>query len=1184
MNGEYKEISAFDFTSTTVNQDITLVAFFEEKQATVNYTIKHVLPGVDNIPEKIELETKIAVVNSTVKVTEADRLARLEEGFELAPFSEEKKILANGQTSFVLNYTRKIFTVTYDYNGGEVNGNSHTTVQYKYQQIIKDVKHPTRIDPNAEVIYKFTRWVNALDNSSISFDPDNYPTAVTSDLTLKAKWQETQATRPVYVRLVWETLDNSPDEVRELPYPIDVTIGGKIDLKRFDSIISEYLRNNPHPNHINDYTKSQNTVFELVVTKEKDKKFLTAYYKANTYTVSFGVYNETDSSSISDYIRNGETLKYSQTVSKKFLDELAQIKPITTDQYFDYEFDRFTLWGPGTKFDPTVAYNKNISLVAKYKKKKVTVEITPTVDDDDLDKVENPTWPSIQATAGNYFRFNTNTNVRKGWKIVGWTYAPKEKPGDFIITRNTTKVYAVFAPDYTTYTIEHIFEGIEGDIAEEVRTVTRRAISNTSVTVDGKDGMWKYYHGFTMSDSLTQNIAPDGSTVFKLRYIRKVFEITWDRHFINHYYFSNQGLKINDMPTKLMLKYGAKIPKPLINPNITFHGRTYTFKHWQDSKDMNGAYLETSAFDFSTYRIAGPVDLLPFFEVEIHKVNYQIVHLLEKQGESADLNDKYDEIIETKKDQLVELGAKYEAYPKLNNDLYFLDKSKANQLTADLTPGVNTTKVYQYYSLKSVTVYYKKTINDQYPEEVQVKMTRLVNLSRKLPDTDSETFVGWSNYPANIDGPLTKFVAPITDKSIYLFPVYLAKERDITYEIRKEKLDGEYEITKFKKDKAKIGSFYAAKYENPEPEKYEMTFSYPTITVHKDDQYNVITVYLKLHIYKVTFQVEGAPQDLYQLYERRLKHGAAIGKIDIRNLEYYGFDRLDFRIDGQKVAKHNLTYMKTYLVTKNTEVYMKFGWYEETKYQYPQTLVENPGSLEAEEVSERTLNFNADGFDLVAKFNRVFVKDSQGNRYEKYNGKYFKFEDVVWKKLATKESLMTEKIIDFSPYTISANRGQAGYEFKNSIFKAILKDIAAVMGIAELTPPTWSHGDNALYHSLNPSKINKLIKEPTDYAKEILGPWTGATTQIYRGIDFAQLIPPSLSQYLSSWNFKDDEYNNQSKRQYAYLTAEKHIAYNSSYIDGIKGVYRLSQTYFSDTVYSMNFIGGVVPTRPYIYS
>ena len=275
--------------------------------------------------------------------------------------------------------------------------------------------------------------------------------------------------------------------------------------------------------------------------------------------------------------------------------------------------------------------------------------------------------------------------------------------------------------------------------------------------------------------------------------------------------------------------------------------------------------------------------------------------------------------------------------------------------------------------------------------------------------------------------------------------------------------------------------------------------------------------------------------------------------------------------------------IETHLVTKNTEVSLKFGWYEETKYQYPQTLVENPGSLEAEEVSERTLNFNADGFDLVAKFSRVFVKDSQGNRYEKYNGKYFKFEDVVWKKLARKDSLMTEKIIDFSPYTISANRGHAQYEFKNSIFKAMLKDIAAVMGIAELTPPTWSSGDNALYNSVNPSRINKLIKEPTDYAKEILGPWTAATTQIYRGIDFTKLIPASLTNYLYNWNFQDDKYNDQSRRPYAYLTAEVYKNYNG-YIEGITGVYRSSSTYFSNTHYPMNFIGGVVPTRPYIYS
>ena len=261
---------------------------------------------------------------------------------------------------------------------------------------------------------------------------------------------------------------------------------------------------------------------------------------------------------------------------------------------------------------------------------------------------------------------------------------------------------------------------------------------------------------------------------------------------------------------------------------------------------------------------------------------------------------------------------------------------------------------------------------------------------------------------------------------------------------------------------------------------------------------------------------------------------------------------------------------------------MKFGWYEETKYQYPQTLVENPGSLQAEEVSERMLNFNADGFDLVAKFNRVFVKDNQGNRYEKYNGKYFKFEDVVWKKLGKKESLMTEKIIDFSPYTISANRGNAGYEFNNSIFKAMLKDIASVMGIAELTPLTWDSSDNALYSSYKPNRIQKLTKDPTDYAKEIQGPWSGATTQVYRGIDFSSLIPASLSNYLHNWNFQDDKYNAQSRRPYAYLTAETHGNHHG-YIEGLSGLYR-SRSTTDRTWYPMNFIGGVVPTRPYIYS
>ena len=68
---------------------------------------------------------------------------------------------------------------------------------------------------------------------------------------------------------------------------------------------------------------------------------------------------------------------------------------------------------------------------------------------------------------------------------------------------------------------------------------------------------------------------------------------------------------------------------------------------------------------------------------------------------------------------------------------------------------------------------------------------------------------------------------------------------------------------------------------------------------------------------------------------------------------------------------------------------------------------------------------------------------------------------------------------------------------------------------------------------------------------------------------------------MSSWYFEDNKYNDQSKRPYAYLTAEVY-KYNG-YIKGIIGVYRSNPTYFGDTAYSMNFIGGVVPCRPYIY-
>ena len=169
---------------------------------------------------------------------------------------------------------------------------------------------------------------------------------------------------------------------------------------------------------------------------------------------------------------------------------------------------------------------------------------------------------------------------------------------------------------------------------------------------------------------------------------------------------------------------------------------------------------------------------------------------------------------------------------------------------------------------------------------------------------------------------------------------------------------------------------------------------------------------------------------------------------------------------------------------------------------YPQTKVDNPAGIRHLEDKKHSLNFNSKGKDYTMQFTRSYWQDNAGNKYEKYNGQYFKIEDVIFVKIPKLNTWYTDKIIDFSPYNISNANYPDDAIPERSIFKALINDIGKVLG-GEVHMPTYDTGDFKVKPAYDAGIQSRLIKESTDYAKAILGP--DADNFNYRGFDVSSL-------------------------------------------------------------------------------
>ena len=1128
MGNVYKEVQEFDFANTKITKPTTLVAYFEENVQTAKYTIKHIYKGFGSIQDIVEIEEKNAQVGTSVTVTQADAIAKV--GFETKPQSQTKTINANGQTTFTLEYTRKTYTVDYNYNSGVLNGEAETQETYKFEETLRDVDHPEKIDPTHQKTYTFAGWQDEETGQTIDFSENH---KVVKNLKLKAIWQESVSTRPIYLKMVWEKINEAADQTveQQITKPRKIGETARVTDADISAALNQFLANNPHPNHETNFDAA-NSFTEVTATASLDKHYITVYFKAKTYTVNFdrsGLLN----SSVADELKQEIVLKYSQKVPADLIAKMKAVKKASTGNK-DYVFEKLIETASGQTFQEGIAYNKNITLKPVFAEKDVLVDVTPKIGDHDKDKADTSTWEQQTGKVGDKFTYTPMQGVKKGWKLVGWSKTNNGIAEDIYYARDLKEVYAVFAPAETTYTIKHVFKGIQGEIQDETKTVTKNALTNSSVQLTNADK----YHDFNENGfewqlpPSAEIIKADGSTEFTITYVRREFDVTFNVNYKNQ--FTGE---IKNIPDTQKVKFEGKAKQPTPNPTITKHGRTYEFKHWQVESSMAGTYTEQQPYDFSKPVLAN-ISLVAYFKETIEKVTYKVVHYLEKQGKAATLNGQYERIEEIKTDQKVEDGAVYQEYSQLDSQLYEkYTTHPENKLNAQLNAGDNSVEVCQYYKLKEVEVKFKKTagIATLNPETLKVKKTRSVQLpTYTLKDTHD--FVGWA---LSESGQMqNEFIVEKNTSSLEIFARTEYQDREITYTVQKEKTDGNFEESEEKKT-GKIATTHTVSYANPDSSVYQNpTYNPTSLVVNADKSQNKVVVTLMRKTYQVTFEVK---QFSGSIATRTIRHGAKIGTIDESQFAASGLGIRKAELDGKEKTKEEI---ENFVVQKAHKVTVYIGKPTKKFGMYPQTKVNNPQGIYNVENKVHELRFNSKNKVYTMQFTRSYWQDNEGAKYEKYNGQYYKIEPVDFVKIPKQNTWFTGKIIDFSPFNLYYSSFPDNAKPERSIFKAMVEDIGKVLK-GEVHMPTYDSGEFGIVPALEGGSSSiHLKKESTDYAKAVLNQYSSNTAK-YRGTDLS-----SFGESNVSWPYYGSGYHQYwwLGTQYPYSYPYARIIYDNGHV------------------------------------
>ena len=548
----------------------------------------------------------------------------------------------------------------------------------------------------------------------------------------------------------------------------------------------------------------------------------------------------------------------------------------------------------------------------------------------------------------------------------------------------------------------------------------------------------------------------------------KTYQITFD--------FSESGIlekSISDsLKQPLALKYTNKISPELKNAlmsvkklNTETHG--FVLSHY---------VLENGeTFDFEkTYN--SDIKIKPVFTKTALQVEYTIMHLLEKQGETSDLDNTYTEI-KTIKKQNAANTAVYEEYADLDKTIYEKDETNPNNLlSTKLTYGQTSVVLKQYYRLKTTKVNFigNEFVDILGPKTKEIKQTRKV----EYPGVKAKVgydFLGWANSVSGSVQP-KHLVGAI---ELNLYAQVSAQTRKITHIQKTQNTYGQFKISYYTTHQ-KVGSAHIVKYSNYNKQEYfEPVISRTEFIVSADETENTTTVVFKRRYYTVSFSVINS---LKGPKPRGVYYGAPIGKIDTDTL--YGNAIVKFYIENKEKTKEET---ENYAVYKPVRVEIVVSVSKEL---YPQTKVDlQPADIIRTVDEKQSFDFISDKKTYKFSFTRQKVHARhQGNYdiFEKYNGKYFRYEKVEFTQIPGKTGFYSKKIIDYSPFNLQKTDVFENSKYANSIFKGVVENIANILG-TKLFPLTFVDNDPIFsVKEIAKQNAEQLRKESTDYAKEIL--------------------------------------------------------------------------------------------------
>ncbi len=605
FSGWYKDSAytgaAWNFATDTVSGNTTLYAKWTANGNTP-YTVKHFKQDVTGSGY-----TEVVADSQTLHGTTGTNAAvplKTYTGFEAGTYTPAT-IAADGSTVVAVKYNRKVYTVSFNANGG-TPAPSNQSVRYEG----KVIEPPTM----SKTGYTFGGWYkdSAYTGAAWNFATDT----VSGNTTLYAKWTangntpytvkhfKQDVTGSGYTEVVADsqTLHGTTGTNAAVPLktytgfeagtytPATIAADGStvIEVKYNRKVYTiTFNANGGTPAPSNQFVRYEGTASTPSISKTGYT--FGGWYKSSTYTgAAWNFASNIITADITLYAKwnprtdTQYTVKHlKQDVTGSGYTEVAadsQTLQGTTGAVPAVPLKTYTGFQAGTYTPTTIAADGSTVVEVKYDRVQYTVSFnanggTPAPSNQFVRYEGTASTPSISKTGytfGGWYKSSTYTGA-------AWNFASN------IITADIT-LYAKWNPRTDTqYTVKHLKQDVTGSGYTEVAA--------DSQTLQGTTGAvpavpLKTYTGFQAGTYTPTTIAADGSTVVEVKYDRVQYTVSFN---------ANGG---TPAPAAKSVRYEAKVTEP-----STMSKTGYTFGGWYKEAAC------TTQWNFATDTVTGNTTL-----------------------------------------------------------------------------------------------------------------------------------------------------------------------------------------------------------------------------------------------------------------------------------------------------------------------------------------------------------------------------------------------------------------------------------------------------------------------------------------------------------------------------------------------------------------------------------------------